>query len=150
MSQQPSQRVGTQEVSNQIFFFFFLAMSCNTQDLNSLTMDQTCAPAVEAPSLNHCTAREVPEPDSLSQQLQALLPPPNFPSNPTIVSLCQGFPGGSDGKESACNAGEPGSIPGLGRSPGEGNGHHSSILAWRISWTEEPGGLHTVHGVTQN
>ena len=33
-----------------------------------------------------------------------------------------GFPGGSDGKESACNAGDWGSIPGLGRSPGEGNG----------------------------
>ena len=32
-----------------------------------------------------------------------------------------GFPGGSDSKESACNAGDPGSIPGLGRSPGEGN-----------------------------
>ena len=36
------------------------------------------------------------------------------------VSL--GFPGGSDGKESTCNSGNPGSIPGLGRSPGEGNG----------------------------
>ena len=34
-----------------------------------------------------------------------------------------GFPGGSDGKESACNAGDPGSIPGSGRSPGEGNGN---------------------------
>ena len=34
-----------------------------------------------------------------------------------------GFPGGSDGKESACSAGDPGSIPGLGRSPGEGNGN---------------------------
>ena len=33
------------------------------------------------------------------------------------------FPGGSDGKESACNAGDPGSIPGLGRSPGEGDGN---------------------------
>ena len=33
-----------------------------------------------------------------------------------------GFPGGSGGKESACNEGDPGSIPGLGRSPGEGNG----------------------------
>ena len=33
-----------------------------------------------------------------------------------------GFPGGSDGKECACNAGEPGSITGLGRSPEEGNG----------------------------
>jgi len=34
-----------------------------------------------------------------------------------------GFPGASDGKESACNAGDPSSIPGLGRSPGEGNGN---------------------------
>ena len=34
-----------------------------------------------------------------------------------------GFPGGSDCKESACNVGAPGSIPGLGRSPGEGNGN---------------------------
>ena len=34
-----------------------------------------------------------------------------------------GFPGVSDGKESACNAGDPGLIPGLGRSPGEGNGY---------------------------
>ena len=34
-----------------------------------------------------------------------------------------GFPGGSDGKEYACNAGDLGSVPGLGRSPGEGNGN---------------------------
>ena len=39
------------------------------------------------------------------------------------MSLYFGFPGGSDGKESACNAGDLGSIPGLGRSPGEGNGN---------------------------
>ena len=39
----------------------------------------------------------------------------------TLHSL--GFPGGSDGKESACNAGDPDSTPGLGRSPGEGNGN---------------------------
>ena len=37
--------------------------------------------------------------------------------------LFMGFPGGSDGKESACNAEDPGSIPGLGRSLGEGNGY---------------------------
>ena len=37
--------------------------------------------------------------------------------------MCVGFPGGSDGKASACNAGDPGSIPGSGRSPGEGNGN---------------------------
>ena len=34
-----------------------------------------------------------------------------------------GFPGGSDNKESACNAGDPGSVPGLGRFPGKGNGY---------------------------
>ena len=50
-----------------------------------------------------------------------------------------GFPGGSHGKESACNAGDPGSIPGLERSPGEGIGNPLSTLAWRLPWTEEPG-----------
>ena len=43
------------------------------------------------------------------------------------------------GKESACNSGEMGSIPGLGRSPENGMATHSSVLAWRIPWTEEPG-----------
>ena len=92
-----------------------------------------------------------------------------------------GFPGSSAGKESACNGGDPVSIPGSGRSLGEGIGYplqyswvslvaqmvknlpaiqetwvrslgwedplekgmtnHSSILAWRNPWTEEPGGL---------
>ena len=94
----------------------------------------------------------------------------------------RGFPDGSDGKESACNAGDLGSILGLGRSPGEGIGYslqyswvylmaqmvktlsamqetrvqslgrenhlematHSSILAWRIPWTEEAGGLQSM------
>jgi len=37
--------------------------------------------------------------------------------------MLRGFSGGSDGKGSACNARDPGSIPGLGRSPGEGNGY---------------------------
>ena len=39
-----------------------------------------------------------------------------------------GFPGGSDGKESACNAGDPGSIPGSGRSPGEENGNPTPVF----------------------
>ena len=39
------------------------------------------------------------------------------------LSGLRAFPGGSEGKESACNAGDPGSFPGLGRSPGEGNGN---------------------------
>ena len=37
--------------------------------------------------------------------------------------MLQGFPGGSDSKESACNAGDPGSIPGSGKSLGEGKGN---------------------------
>ena len=44
-------------------------------------------------------------------------------------------------KKNTCNAGDPGLIPGLGRSPGEGNGNPSSILAWKIPWMEEPGRL---------
>ena len=96
------------------------------------------------------------------------------------VCCLKGFPGGSAGKGSTCNAGDPSSSLGLGRSPGEGIGYllqnswtslvaqmvknppamwetwvlslgwedpleegtatHSSILAWRIPWTEEPGG----------
>ena len=51
-----------------------------------------------------------------------LLPPSIFPSV-IIPVICMGFPGGSGSKESACNTGDPGSIPGLGRSPGEGNGN---------------------------
>ena len=58
--------------------------------------------------------------------------------------MYMGFPGGSDGKESTCNAGDLGLIPGLGRSLGEGMYTHSSILAWRIPWTEEPGGLQSM------
>ena len=40
-----------------------------------------------------------------------------------LAEFESGFPGGSDSKESACNVGDPGSTPGLGRSPGEGNGY---------------------------
>ena len=39
------------------------------------------------------------------------------------LHITMGFPGGSDGKESACNARDVGLIPGSGRSPGEGNGY---------------------------
>ena len=61
-----------------------------------------------------------------------------------IISM--GFPGSSDGKASACNAGDPGSIPGSGRSSGEGNGN-----PLQYSCLENPmdGGAWwaTVHGV---
>ena len=51
------------------------------------------------------------------------------------------FPGSSDHKESSYIVGGQGSIPSPGRCPGGGNATHSSILAWRILWTEEPGRL---------
>ena len=40
-----------------------------------------------------------------------------------VIYIVMGFPGGSDAKESACNAGDPGSIPESGRSPEEGDGY---------------------------
>ena len=49
--------------------------------------------------------------------------------------------GGSDSKEPAYDIGDSGSIPGWRRSLGEEMATHSSILAWSIPWTEEPGGL---------
>ena len=51
---------------------------------------------------------------------------------------------GSDGKESAYNVGDPGLIPGLGRSLAKGMATHSSILAWWIPWTVELGGLQSM------
>ena len=76
-----------------------------------------------------------------------------------IVYMCQdiyrkifnvvGFPGGSDGKESACIAGDLNLISGLGRSPGEGNGYplqysHLENSRDRAAWQA------TVHGITKN
>ena len=55
-----------------------------------------------------------------------------------------GFPGGSDGKEAACNVGDLGSIPRLGKPLEEGMATHSSVLAWRIPWIEELGGLQSM------
>ena len=52
-----------------------------------------------------------------------------------------GFPDNSVGKESTCNAGDPGSIPGWEDPLEKGKATYSSILAWEIPWTEEPGGL---------
>ena len=58
-----------------------------------------------------------------------------------FVNPVLGFPGGSDGKESACNTRDLGSIPGSGRFLEKEMAIHSSILACKIPWTEEPGGL---------
>ena len=48
-----------------------------------------------------------------------------------------GFPASSDSKESACNEGDLGSIPGSEEPLEKGMATHSSILAWRVPWTEE-------------
>ena len=55
-----------------------------------------------------------------------------------------GFPGGLAGKESACNAGDPGSIPGLGRSPGEREGYPLQYSGLENSMD------YIVHGVTKS
>ena len=77
-------------------------------------------------------------------------------NTPAHYFRISGFPGGSDSKELACNAGDQGSIPGWERYPGEGNGTHSIILDCKIPWTEEPGGLWSMrwpkvrhHGATK-
>ena len=54
-----------------------------------------------------------------------------------LLPVPGGFPGGSEDKASACNAGDPGWEDPLEKEMAT----HSSILAWRIPWTEEPGGL---------
>ena len=69
----------------------------------------------------------------------------NMPSTVAISKygyLRDGFPGGSAAKESVCNAGDLGSIPGWEDLLEKGTVTHSSILAWRIPWTEEPCRLH--------
>ena len=64
------------------------------------------------------------------------------------LATLTGFPGGASGKNLLANAGnsrDTGSIPGLGGSPGgEGMVTHSTILVWRIPWTEKPGGLQSI------
>ena len=59
----------------------------------------------------------------------------------TTINNIVGFSGGLDSKASTCNAGDPGSVPGLEKSPGEGNGNPLQYFAWKIPWTEEPGRL---------
>ena len=62
----------------------------------------------------------------------------------TAHSIILGFPGGSDSKESSCNTGDLGLITRSRRSPGKGMATHSSIPAWRILWTGEPGWLQSM------
>ena len=57
-----------------------------------------------------------------------------------IFSVSSELPGGSDGKEPTCHAGDLGSIPGSGRSPGGGDSNPLQCSCLETPWTEEPGG----------
>ena len=61
----------------------------------------------------------------------------------TMVEL-EGFPGGSDSKVSACNAGDPVQSPGQEDPLEKEMATRSNSLAWIIPWTEEPGGIQSV------
>ena len=65
-----------------------------------------------------------------------------------MVNSYLGFPGGSDGKESACSVGDPGSIPGLGKSPGEGNDNSLQYSCLENSM-DRGAWWAAVHGVTK-
>ena len=72
-----------------------------------------------------------------------------FPIGPYLLHFNveqsqRGLPWWLSCKESACNAGDAGSIPGLGRSLKKEMATRSSILAWEIPWTEEPGGPQSI------
>ena len=62
----------------------------------------------------------------------------------------RGFPGDSEIKASACNVGDPGSIPGSGRFPGEGNSNPLQYSCLEIPWREEPGGLQSTGSSPQD
>ena len=64
-----------------------------------------------------------------------------------VIAISEGFPGGASGENPPTNAEnirDAGSIPGSGRCPGGGRSNPLHILAWRIPWTEKPGGLQSI------
>ena len=82
------------------------------------------------------------EPGAYSKLCYCFLTAPPCLHIPLPSQISGLFPGGSDGKASAYNAGDLGSIPGIGRSPGEGNGKPlQNSCPWKTPWTEEPGRL---------
>ena len=79
--------------------------------------------------------------------LMAIMIPDLDSSRPAfhmMYSAYRGFPGGSDGKESACNARDPGSIPRSGRPPEEENGYPIQYSCLENSMTEEPNRLQSI------
>ena len=85
----------------------------------------------------------------MSAGLEEQEPGGNYSIIYSLASEVTGFPGGSDGKESTCHAEDLGSIPGLGRSPGEGNGY--PLQYSRLGNPMDRGVWRaTVHGVTKS
>ena len=83
--------------------------------------------------------------DLLSYLKQTFLPIPSFLKKKKHLFFCiGGFPGGSDGKEFDCNAGDLASIPGSGKPPGEGNGN-----PLQYSCLENSTDRGTVHGAAK-
>ena len=94
-------------------------------DLSYPTRGQTCTSCTGRQVLTTGSCREVSSCPNVSLRL----------------SHVEDFPGGSDGKESACNVGDPGLIPELGRSPGEENGNPLQYSCLENAWIKEPRGL---------
>ena len=68
----------------------------------------------------------------------------SFKPSFSLSSFTEPCLGGSDGKASASNAGDLGSVPGLGRSPGKANGNPLQYLTWKIPWMKESGRLESM------
>ena len=126
-----------------IFVFFF-----------SLKFKKISFQVDESWNRREAVSFRVPPPQGAGYCAEALISPtwgfldaiPNVQAHLVIAVIrvyLGGFPGGSDGKESACNAVDTSSIPGSGRSPGKGNGNPLQY-SWRIPWIEEPGGPQTM------
>ena len=101
-----------------------------TQHAESWLLSWFSSSAVTARRLNHGTAREVPRRETF------------FQNTILIYYFSTRFPCGSAGKESSCNVGDLGLIPGWDGPLEKGTATHSSSLAWRIPWT--------VHGVAKS
>ena len=101
---------------------------------------------MKAPSLNHLTTREFPFLNVEVIDFLISLWSFKIPSHFTGILYPLGFHGGSDCKESAYNERDLGLTPELGKSDTleKGMVTHFSILAWRIPWTEESGGLQSM------
>ena len=101
---------------------------------------------------HHTILMPVPGPLRTGDPRSRLRLPSVGASSRSITSLSgvpQARSGGSDGKETACSAGDPGSIPGSGRSPGEGNGYPLQYSCLENPMDRGAWGA-TVHGVTKN